>query len=207
MFTGFAAVLLVTSGLAVISFDLDLPVAFVAACICVFSGACLVIGQYRWMDSIVKILLIVLFISTLTATALSVPLFEWKQTDILTPDILNRSSLLFLAALIGFMPAPFETCIWQSLWILEKDKQENLSSAEVKLDYHVGYFSTLLTAVCFLLLGAARDARVRTAVLIRCGRVFGPTDQHLYVASGPVGQAAHCHSSVRSHVVNGAGDT
>ena len=155
MFTGFAAVLLVTSGLAVISFNLDLPVVFVAACICVFSGTCLVVGQYRWMDSIVKILLIVLFISTLTATALSVPLFEWKQTDILTPDILNRSSLLFLAALIGFMPAPFETCIWQSLWILEKDKQENLSSAEVKLDYHVGYFSTLLTAVCFLLLGAA----------------------------------------------------
>ena len=155
MFTGFAAVLMVTSGLAVISFDLDLPVVFVAACICVFSGTCLVAGQYRWMDGIVKILLIVLFISTLTATALSVPLFEWKQTDILTPDILNRSSLLFLAALIGFMPAPFETCLWQSLWILEKDKQVNLSSTEVKLDYHVGYFSTLLTAVCFLLLGAA----------------------------------------------------
>ena len=81
MFTGFAAVLLVTSGLAVISFDLDLPVAFVAACICVFSGACLVVGQYKWMDGIVKVLLIVLFISTLTATALSIPLFEWEQTE------------------------------------------------------------------------------------------------------------------------------
>ncbi len=155
MFTGFAAVLLVTSGLAVISFDLDLPVAFVAACICVFSGACLVVGQYRWLDGIVKIVLIVLFISTLTATALAVPLFEWQHTDLLTPDIVNRSSLLFLAALVGFMPAPFETCLWQSLWLLEKDQQENLSRAEVQLDYHVGYFSTLLTAVCFLLLGAA----------------------------------------------------
>ncbi len=155
MFTGFAAVLLVTSGLAVISFDLDLPVAFVAACLCIFSGACLVAGQYRWMDGIVKILLVVLFISTITATVLSVSLIEWKQTDVFTPDVLNRSSLLFLAALIGFMPAPFETCIWQSLWILEKDKQAKLSRAEVKLDYHIGYFSTLLTAVCFLMLGAA----------------------------------------------------
>ncbi len=155
MFTGFAAVLMVTSGLAVISFDLDLPIPVVAACISVFSGACLVAGRYRWMDGIVKVLLLILFISTLTATALSLPLIEWQQTDILTPDILNRSSLLFLAALIGFMPAPFETCLWQSLWILEKDKQENLSKAEVKLDYHVGYFSTLLTAVCFLMLGAA----------------------------------------------------
>ena len=86
---------------------------------------------------------------------MSVPLIEWRQTDVLTPDILNRSSLLFLAALIGFMPAPFETCLWQSLWVLEKDKQEGLSGAEVRTDYHVGYFSTLLTAVCFLMLGAA----------------------------------------------------
>ena len=53
------------------------------------------------------------------------------------------------------MPAPFETCLWQSLWVLEKDKQEGLSRAEVKTDYHVGYFSTLVTAVCFLVLGAA----------------------------------------------------
>ena len=36
MFTGFSAVVLVTSGLAVISFDLDLPLAVVAAGICVF---------------------------------------------------------------------------------------------------------------------------------------------------------------------------
>ncbi len=155
MFTGFAAVLLVTSGLAVISFGLDLPIGLVAACLCIFSGACLVAGQYRWMDSVIKVLLLLLLISTLMATMLSVPLVEWQQTDILTPDVLNRSSLLFLAALIGFMPAPFETCLWQSLWVLEKDKQENLSRTEVKTDYHVGYFSTLLTAVCFLVLGAA----------------------------------------------------
>lgn len=155
MFTGFAAVLLVTSGLAVISFGLDQPIALVAACLCVFTGACLALGQYRWMDGIIKVLLIILLISTLVATSLSVPLIGWQQTDILTPDILNRSSLLFLAALIGFMPAPFETCLWQSLWVLEKRKQDKLSGAEVRTDYHVGYFSTLVTAVCFLMLGAA----------------------------------------------------
>ena len=155
MFTGFSAVLLVTSGLAVISFGLDLPTALVAACLCIFSGTCLAVGQYRWMDGIIKVLLIILLISTLFATALSMPLIVWQQTDILTPDIANKASLLFLAALIGFMPAPFETCLWQSLWVLEKDKQENLSGAEVKTDYHVGYFSTLVTAVCFLMLGAA----------------------------------------------------
>ncbi|MCY4364424.1 MAG: divalent metal cation transporter [Gammaproteobacteria bacterium] len=155
MFTGFAAVLLVTSGLAVISFGPDLPIGLVAACLCVFSGTCLVVGQYRWMDGVIKVLLIALLLSTLVATALSVPLIEWQQADILTPDIANRASLLFLAALIGFMPAPFETCLWQSLWVLEKDKQDSLSGDEVRMDFHVGYFSTLLTAVCFLMLGAA----------------------------------------------------
>ena len=155
MFTGFAAVVLVTSGLAVISFGLELPLGAVAAGICIFSGVCLVVGQYRWLDRVTKVLLLSLFISTLAATGLSLPLLDWQQTDIFTPDVLNRSSVLFLAALIGFMPAPFETCIWQSLWVLEKDKQHKLSRREVKLDYHVGYFSTLFTAVCFLMLGAA----------------------------------------------------
>ncbi len=155
MFTGFAAVVLVTSGLAVISFNLNLPIAVVAACICAFSGICLIAGQYHWLDSITKILLLILFVSTLAATSLSMPLIDWGQADILTPDVFNRSSILFLAALIGFMPAPFETCIWQSLWVLEKNKQNKLSAAEVKLDYHVGYCSTIVTALCFLMLGAA----------------------------------------------------
>ena len=155
MFTGFAAVVLVTSGLAVISFDLEMPIAAVAACICIFSGACLVAGQYRWLDGITKVLLLILFISTLAATALALPLIDWGQADILTPDVFNRPSVLFLAALIGFMPAPFETCIWQSLWVLEKDKLDKLSGKEVRLDYHVGYFSTLFTAICFLMLGTA----------------------------------------------------
>ena len=155
MFTGFAAVVLVTSGLAVISFGLELPIGVVAAGICVFSGVCLVAGQYRWLDRATKVLLLTLFACTLAATTLSLPLLDWKQADILAPDVLNRSSALFLAALIGFMPAPFETCIWQSLWVLEKDKQDKLSKREVKLDYHVGYFSTLFTAICFLMLGTA----------------------------------------------------
>ena len=155
MFTGFAAVVLVTSGLAVISFELELPIAAVAAAICVFSGACLAAGRYRWLDRVTKVLLVILFISTLVATALSLPLIDWRQADVFTPDILNRPTILFLAALIGFMPAPFETCIWQSLWVLEKHKQDKLSGSEVRLDYHVGYFSTLFTAVCFLALGTA----------------------------------------------------
>ena len=155
MFTGFAAVLLVTSGLAKISFDLDLPLAVTAAGLATISGACLVAGRYRLLDGTIKVLLLILFISTITATFLAAPMIDWEQTDILTPDIVNKSSLLFLVALVGWMPAPFESCLWQSLWILEKDKQENLSKAEVKTDYHVGYFSTLLMAVCFLMLGAA----------------------------------------------------
>ena len=155
MFIGFAAVLLVTSGLAKISLGLDAPLAVIAACLAVFTGACLIAGQYRWMDKMVKGLLLILFASTIIATALSAPLIDWRQTDVFTPDVLNRSSLLFLAALVGWMPAPFEACLWQSLWVLEKGKQANLSRAEVKIDYHVGYFSTLLMAVCFLMLGAA----------------------------------------------------
>ena len=155
MFIGFAAVLLVTSGLAKISLGLDAPLAVIAVCLAVFTGACLIAGQYRWMDKMVKGLLLILFASTIIATALSAPLIDWRQTDVFTPDVLNRSSLLFLAALVGWMPAPFEACLWQSLWVLEKGKQANLSRAEVKIDYHVGYFSTLLMAVCFLMLGAA----------------------------------------------------
>ena len=47
-----------------------LPIALVAACLCVFSGACLMVGQYRWLDGIIKVLLIILLISTLAGNGI-----------------------------------------------------------------------------------------------------------------------------------------
>lgn len=155
MFTGFAAIALITSGLAKISFGLDLSIGLIAAALVAFTGACLILGRYRWLDRMVKVLVLVLFVSTLVATAAALPLIDWRAADVLTPAVLNMPALLFLAALVGWMPAPFETCLWQSLWVLEKKKSQDLTIHEIRQDYHVGYFSTFALALCFMALGAA----------------------------------------------------
>ena len=101
MFTGFAAIALITSGLAKISFGLDLSIGVIAAAWWPSRAPCLILGRYRWLDRMVKVLVLVLFVSTLFATAASLPLIDWRAADVFTPEVLNRPALLFLAAWWG----------------------------------------------------------------------------------------------------------
>jgi len=54
------------------------------------------------------------------------------------------------------MPAPIELSVWQSLWILARDKDQarQTNRAEARVDFHVGYVMTTLLAMMFVALGA-----------------------------------------------------
>ena len=68
----------------------------------------------------------------------------------------NRGHLLFLVALVGWMPAPIDLSIWHSVWSVSKNRDRG-SKIEMKhalLDFKVGYWGTMLIATCFLTLGA-----------------------------------------------------
>lgn len=120
------------------------------------SFAVLAVGHYRWLDRIIKVMMFVLFFATvaafLTAAASPSPALE----TFVNPSPWTLAALPFLIALMGWMPAPIELSVWQSLWILaaEKEGKRRTTRIEGAVDFNVGYIMTTILAAMFLCLGA-----------------------------------------------------
>lgn len=54
------------------------------------------------------------------------------------------------------MPAPIDISIWHSVWSVSKNKEQGhrIPLTQALLDFKVGYWGTMVLAVCFLTLGA-----------------------------------------------------
>jgi Mn2+/Fe2+ NRAMP family transporter len=157
MFTALAAVALVTGGLAQLSLGLTMRPQVIAVGLIVVCSAIVLIGRYHWLDIIIKLLMAVLAISTAIATIIAVPTIEWSEPRRILAIEFSPAVIFFTVTLVGWMPAPLDTAIWQSLWTLEKSRDlgSRADWREVSRDFHVGYIGTAVIAVCFLILGNA----------------------------------------------------
>lgn len=130
-------------------------------CICC---TLLVIGKYKFLDRLMKIIIITLTISTITAV--SIALFT-TTTPISLKQVLpdNSIEIAFLIAFMGWMPAPLDISVWQSLWAIEKKKDSKSYTPKSALfDFNIGYLSTIVLGIGFLLLG--------TLVMYNSGETF-----------------------------------
>ena len=114
-------------------------------------------GHYSTLDQLMKIIIITLTISTLFALAFS--LLEPVEKQAAFENTFNLSDhvhILFLVALIGWMPAPVDISIWHSMWSVSKNKEQGyrIPLSQALLDFKIGYWGTTFLAVCFLALGA-----------------------------------------------------
>ena len=151
MFTIQTAVTIVTSGIASSLFGGQDTTVWSA----VITGICftiLILGRYKVLDSLMKIIIICLTISTLLAVILALKDAEqvsWAQT---IPE--SAVGIGFLIAFMGWMPAPLDISIWHSMWTLEKKKiTAGITPKQSRFDFNVGYLTTIFLAVCFVLLG------------------------------------------------------
>lgn len=76
--------------------------------------------------------------------------------DFVAPSPWALGSLAFLIALMGWMPAPIEVSVFQSLWVQAKGVSSGrpVTPREGRFDFNVGYGMSTLLAVAFLSLGA-----------------------------------------------------
>jgi len=157
MFTALAAVSLVTAGLAKFAFGLTASPQAVAGVLIALCSVIILVGRYHWLDIIIKVLMVVLVITTIIATVMAVPLIDWTVPRTLFVIEFNPALLFFVATLIGWMPAPLDTAVWQSLWTLEKSRDLHSTSnwKQASPDFHIGFVATGVIAICFLLLGTA----------------------------------------------------
>ena len=128
---------------------------------------CCLVGHYRWLDRIIKVVVVVLTVSTLSATILVLPKVDWSSFRLVpSADLLTSGHLVFVAALVGWMPSAFDISIWHSLWTIARRRETGHAPSvrDALVDFKVGYFGTALLAFCFLTLGAG--------VMFQSGREF-----------------------------------
>ncbi len=157
MFTVQAAVTVVTAGLAKAITGTSMSPITLSIILLVICGGLLAAGSYRWLDRIIKVVVVVLTVSTLAAAALVVPRVDWSTLAIVpAASQLDGKALLFVAALVGWMPSAIDVAVWQSLWVLARGRDAEVAVAprDALLDFDIGYLGTVLLAFCFLLLGA-----------------------------------------------------
>ncbi len=153
-----AAVTVVTGFLAANLFSNSIPLLW--WCV-IIGGVCITllrIGHYPALDSVTKIIVTVLAISTIGAfiAAACHSSADGAKAASTAPEIWNVAGIGFLLALMGWMPAPIDVGAWPSLWALERKKQTGhlATMRETLFDFNVGYIGAAVLAVAFLGLGA-----------------------------------------------------
>ncbi len=183
-----ALVTFVTAGFCENLFGIELvgsqklitPLVLLSICIVI-----LLVGKYKVMDNLLKIVATVLLISTLAALIAamyhgSAP----KVEGFVAPEIWNEGGLLFIIALMGWMPTAVDLSSWNSLWTLEKIKTTGYkpSLKECLFEFDMGYFVSAILAFCFLAMGALLMYGTGTA-FSNSSAVFAGQVVELYTSS------------------------
>ena len=157
MFTIQAAVTVVTASLIANIFGISSSLLVISVVLLIVIMGIVAIGRYSLIDSVMKIIILTLTISTIIAVISALKIgyhpnpdfeisFSWK----------NPLHLAFLIAFVGWMPAPIDISVWHSFWSYAKQKEsgEKIKLKDALLDFNIGYISTAILAIGFLTLGA-----------------------------------------------------
>jgi len=158
MFTIQTAVTIVTAGLAVHLFGITDNIAVWSVVVTLVCALLLLIGRYKLLDKLMKVVIITLTVSTLVAVFFA---FRESVTSSTTSLVsieqiipTGAAGIAFLIAFMGWMPAPLDISIWHSLWTLEKKKSTTTSVKSALFDFNIGYVGTVILGVGFVALGA-----------------------------------------------------
>ena len=155
----------------------------------VVSGLVLLLGHYRALDRLSKLLVFLLTLLTGVAAASLVmrgPVGDvaasWVSTD---PSPWTLANLAFLIPLMGWMPGPVEMCVWPSLWMFSRarDTEHTASPQEAEFDFNLGYGVTVVTALFFVILGSYTMYGSGDGMLAGSGVSFAQKLIQLYTAA------------------------
>ena len=121
------------------------------------SGMILVIGKFKILDQLIKLIGIVLLTSTITAFVLCLSKGPINSDlNLFNSDLNNKEALFFLIPLMGWMPTAVDLSSWNSLWTVEKIKisKYHPTMKETLFEFNFGYIISGLLSICFVTLGA-----------------------------------------------------
>ncbi|MCA9395492.1 MAG: Nramp family divalent metal transporter [Candidatus Omnitrophica bacterium] len=157
MFPIQAAVTLVTTGLLANLLSWPFPPVVLSAVLLTVCCVILLAGRYPLLDKLMKIMILFLGVSTITAFAAALmrgPAGVQGAGQVFSFG--DERDVAFLVALVGWMPTTLEISVWHSFWCAERIKQtgHRPSLRHALFDFHLGYWGTMIMALFFLGLGA-----------------------------------------------------
>jgi Mn2+/Fe2+ NRAMP family transporter len=148
---------IVTAGMASQLVPVDISAMSWALILLAVSLVVLASGGYALLDGLMKLMMVLLAVCTLVALLAAVfhgpaaraPAFE-------APEVWSVAGIAFLVALMGWMPTPVDASAWPSLWMQARARQtgHRPTLGEALVDFKIGYWGSLITALMFLSLGA-----------------------------------------------------
>ena len=115
----------------------------------------LAIGRYSVLEDVTKVLVIVFSVGTVFAAIIAVGGIDTGGARLSADMTLDRTTILFLIAVAGWLPTGTAGSVGLSLWVKAKSirLKRPVSIKEAAFDFHVGYGTAIFTALCFVTLG------------------------------------------------------
>ena len=148
---------LLTAAILTFVIPIPLPMPVLSLLVIGVTTGILLLGKYRLLDSLSKIIMIALTVTTVSAVVIAFMRNGMQgvaPADFVAPSPWELSKLAFLVALMGWMPAPIEISAINSMWVVAKRRLTKVSYQDGLFDFNVGYICTAILAVVFLALGA-----------------------------------------------------
>ena len=150
-----AAIALFTLGLLQASLGFSVNNIAGVSLLLVLVIALLLSGHYRLLEKLTKYIVALFSLLIFVAVLLVATKIEWSLSAFAMPTM-NPLTLMFVVALIGFMPTPPDGSVLQSLWLCARAKETGRlpAPAEAQLDFNTGYIISVVLGLCFIVLGA-----------------------------------------------------
>jgi Mn2+/Fe2+ NRAMP family transporter len=156
MFIIQAAVTIVSAGLAEYLFEFGWSNFTWSLLLLIFCILILLIGKYKKLDFLMKIVINFLTVCTLFSVVVAAFQIDFSSISFnKSPELWTLSGVGFVIALMGWMPIPIDASVWHSIWIQEKAYQTHHQTnlKEAGFDFNLGYISATLLGILFFMMG------------------------------------------------------
>ncbi|MFH1571028.1 MAG: hypothetical protein ABIL09_23750, partial [Gemmatimonadota bacterium] len=150
-----AGVGLVTAGIAKLILGLHLTDLTATLGLLAGTAALLLVGRYRVLENLTRVFVVAFSVLTVAATVAALPSLAASTTPLAAPFVLDAAGWSFLLAVSGWMPIGNVASIMLAAWVCAKSQAlgRRVAVSEARFDVDLGYFASLLLALCFLLMG------------------------------------------------------
>ena len=150
-----AALTLVVNGLVKSVFAVAVTDVHAAVVTLAITGGLMMSGKYRLLEGLNRVIVPLFTVLIVFVTVMLAARTEWQEVNFSLP-VMDAVLIMYIVQLAGWMLTPMDGSVLQSLWTCARCEQlgRRISVDDCHFDFNVGYWLSLILALCFLAMGA-----------------------------------------------------